>query len=125
MKSVKEIKQELESNLVCTNMPLVVCKEDLYEDVLGGKIAIPLTCFAAIADITSMTQPQLVKFLRKRGILDKDGLPTQKYIEKEWFAVLECKYSKLCETSIIIKPIVLEKGIYGIINELVQNDNVD
>ena len=53
-------------------------------------------------------------FLRNEGILDRNNVPYQRYVDCGWFRVIEQKYTKNGEQCVTTKTLVYQKGVDAI-----------
>lgn len=100
-------------------------KAEFFDAVAGSKDAIDMNRAAKlIYEETRLGRNKLFKLLRDKGILMKDNIPYQEYIDKGYFRTIEQKYTKLDGTThIYIKTLVYQKGL-DFIRKIVKEDNV-
>lgn len=96
-------------------------KAEFFDAVAGSKDAIDMNRAAKlIYEETRLGRNKLFKLLRDKGILMKDNIPYQEYIDKGYFRTIEQKYTKPDGTThIYIKTLVYQKGL-EFIRKLVQ-----
>lgn len=88
-------------------------KIEFYEAVTGSKDAVEMSAVAKVLDM-GIGRNKLFEFLREYKILRSDNTPYQKYIDANWFRVIEQKYSKDGEVHINFKTLVYQKGMDNI-----------
>lgn len=94
-------------------------KVDFYNAVSDSKTAIPMDQVAKVLDIYGLGRNKLFEVLRNKGILQKNNIPYQTYVDRGYFRVIESKYTKPNgETNISIKTLVYQKGIEYIRKQL-------
>ncbi|MDO6353555.1 phage antirepressor KilAC domain-containing protein [Caloramator sp. CAR-1] len=100
-------------------------KAEFFDAVAGSKDAIDMNRAAKlIYEETKLGRNKLFKFLREKGILMKDNIPYQEYIDKGYFRTIEQKYNKPDGTTCIyIKTLVYQKGL-DFIRRLLKNDGL-
>jgi prophage antirepressor-like protein len=100
-------------------------KAEFFDAVAGSKDAIDMNRAAKlIYEETRMGRNKLFKLLREKGVLMKDNIPYQEYIDKGYFRTIEQKYTKPDGTThIYIKTLVYQKGL-DFIRKVIKEDNV-
>jgi prophage antirepressor-like protein len=100
-------------------------KAEFFDAVAGSKDAIDMNRAAKlIYEETRLGRNKLFKLLRDKGILMKDNIPYQEYIDKGYFRTIEQKYTKPDGTThIYIKTLVYQKGL-DFIRKVIKEDNV-
>lgn len=100
-------------------------KAEFFDAVAGSKDAIDMNRAAKlIYEETKLGRNKLFKFLREKGILMKDNIPYQEYIDKGYFRTIEQKYNKPDGTTCIyIKTLVYQKGL-DFIRKLLKSEGV-
>lgn len=100
-------------------------KAEFFDAVAGSKDAIDMNRAAKlIYEETRLGRNKLFKLLRDKGILMKNNIPYQEYIDKGYFRTIEQKYTKPDGTThIYIKTLVYQKGL-DFIRKIVKEDNV-
>lgn len=87
-------------------------KAEFYDDVAGSKDAIEMSDVAKVLAIKGMGRNNLFEFLRGKKVLQPNNIPYQQYVDREYFRVLEQKYTTpKGETKINIKTLVFQKGV--------------
>ena len=67
---------------------------------------------AKVLAIKGMGRNNLFEFLRGKKVLQPNNIPYQQYVDREYFRVLEQKYTTpKGETKINIKTLVFQKGV--------------
>jgi len=102
---------ELEKNqaLIAENEKMKP-KAEFFDAVTDSKTAIPIGDVAKVLDM-GIGRNKLFEFLREEKILMSDNRPYQKYIDQEYFRVVEQKYEKNGDTYINLKTLVFQKGV--------------
>jgi len=100
-------------------------KAEFFDAVAGSKDAIDMNRAAKlIYEETRMGRNKLFKLLREKGVLMKDNIPYQEFIDKGYFRTIEQKYTKPDGTThIYIKTLVYQKGL-DFIRKVIKEDNV-
>lgn len=97
-------------------------KIEFYDAVAGSKDAIEMQYVAKVLSIKGMGRNNLFEFLRNKGILDRNNIPYQRYIDQGYFRTIEQKWhTPTGETKINIKTLVYQKGI-DFIRKLIKED---
>ena len=87
-------------------------KEDFFDAVADSKDAIEIGKVAKVLNFPGIGRNKLFEILRRKGILMKNNIPYQKYIDNGCFRTIEQKYSLPDgETRISIKTLVYQKGV--------------
>lgn len=87
-------------------------KEEFFDAVADSKDAIEIGKVAKVLNYPGVGRNKLFEILRGKGILMKDNVPYQKYIDNGCFRTIEQKYSMPDgETRISIKTLVYQKGV--------------
>jgi phage antirepressor YoqD-like protein len=86
-------------------------KVEFYDAVTGSKDAIDIGIVAKVLDV-GIGRNQLFQFLRDNNILMKNNIPYQRYIDAEFFRVIESKYVMPDgENKISFKTLVYQIGV--------------
>ena len=86
-------------------------KAEFFDAVTDSKDAIPMASVAKVLDM-GIGRNKLFQILREEKILQSDNIPYQKYIDREYFRVVEQKYDKpYGEIGINIKTLVFQSGV--------------
>jgi len=97
-------------------------KVEFAEAVTGSRDAISVGEAAKVLNM-GVGQNQLFEFLRDVGLLQKDNVPYQSFIDRGYFRVIESKYTKPNgEIKISLKTLVLQKGLDYIRKLLIKNE---
>lgn len=101
-------------------------KAEFFDAVAGSKDAIDMNRAAKlIYEETRMGRNKLFKLLREKGVLMKDNIPYQEYIDKGYFRTIEQKYTKPDGTThIYIKTLVYQKGLDFLRKIIKESNNV-
>lgn len=87
-------------------------KVDFYDAVAESKNAIPMDQVAKVLNIKGIGRNKLFELLRDYGILQKNNIPYQSYVDRGYFRVVESKFTKPnAEVCISIKTLVYQKGV--------------
>ena len=87
-------------------------KEEFFDAVADSKDAIEIGKVAKVLNFPGIGRNKLFEILRRKGILMKDNIPYQKFIDNGCFRTIEQKYSLPDgETRISIKTLVYQKGV--------------
>jgi len=86
-------------------------KVDSYDAVTGSKDAIDMVLCAKTLNM-GIGRNRLFDFLRTHGILDRQNIPLQVYVDRGYFRTIEQKYTKpYGSTNINIKTVVYQSGM--------------
>lgn len=87
-------------------------KAEFFDAVADSKDAIEIGKVAKVLNFPGVGRNKLFEVLRKKGILMKNNIPYQKYIDNGCFRTIEQKYSTPDgEIRISIKTLVYQKGV--------------
>ena len=87
-------------------------KVDFYDAVAESKNAIPMDQVAKVLNMKGIGRNKLFELLRDYGILQKNNIPYQSYVDRGYFRVVESKFTKPnAEVCISIKTLVYQKGV--------------
>lgn len=87
-------------------------KEEFFDAVAGSKDAIEIGKVAKVLNYPGVGRNKLFEILRDKGVLMRDNIPYQKYIDNGCFRTVEQKYhTPDGETRINIKTLVYQKGV--------------
>lgn len=87
-------------------------KEEFFDAVAGSKDAIEIGKVAKVLNYPGIGRNKLFEILREKGVLMKDNIPYQRYIDNGCFRTVEQKYhTPDGETRINIKTLVYQKGV--------------
>lgn len=89
-------------------------KADFFDAVADSKSAIPMNEVAKVLGVRGYGRNNLFEFLRDEGILDRNNIPYQRYVDCGWFRVIEQAYTKNGEKHINFKTLVYQKGVDAI-----------
>lgn len=94
-------------------------KAEFFDTVANSKTAVPMENVAKVIGIKGLGRNNLFEFLRRKGILQQNNIPYQKYVDCGYFRVVEQHYSKPNgERHISFKTLVYQKGINYIVQIL-------
>ncbi len=116
-KQAEEIEKQKE--IIALQAP----KADFYDAVTGSKDTVDIGTVAKVLNL-GIGRTKLFQFLRDKGVLMKDNMPYQRFIDNGCFRVIESKYTKP-DGSIHVntKTVVYQRGI-DYIRKLLENKNV-
>jgi len=98
---------------------------EFYKAVTDSRDAIPMGDVAKVLDM-GMGRNKLFSFLRDHGVLMKDNVPYQEYIDKGWFRVVEQKFTKADSSiGINIKTLVFQRGLDGIRRMIIKHRGLE
>ena len=84
---------------------------EFFDDIADSKDAIDIGSAAKVLN-NGMGRNDLFKFLRKKHVLMYNNQPYQEFIDKNYFRVIEQKYTKSDgSTAVNIKTLVYQKGL--------------
>lgn len=86
-------------------------KADFYDAVAGSKDAISIGDMTKVLGIKGIGQNTLFKLLREKHILNGENIPFQEYIDRNYFRIVEQKYTARGEVRIYLKTLVYQKGL--------------
>lgn len=89
-------------------------KADFFDAVADSKTAISMNDVSKVLAVKGYGRNNLFDFLRNEGILDRNNVPYQRYVDCGWFRVIEQKYTKNGEQYISTKTLVYQKGVDAI-----------
>lgn len=120
----QNLKAEQERNKQLTaKIELDAPKVEFYDAVTDSKTAIPMGQVAKVLNYKGYGRNNLFEFLRDKKVLMQNNMPYQKYIDCEYFRVIEQKYTKPDgEIAISIKTLVYQKGV-DYIKKLLDKEN--
>lgn len=87
-------------------------KIDFYDDVAGSDTTAEIATVAKVLNFKNIGRNTLFDILRKQGILQKDNMPFQTYIDRGYFRVVESKWNAPNgDVKVNYKTVVYQKGI--------------
>lgn len=87
-------------------------KIDFYDDVTGSGTTAEIATVAKVLNFKNIGRNTLFDILRKQGILQKDNMPFQIYIDRGYFRVVESKWNTPNgDVKVNYKTVVYQKGI--------------
>lgn len=86
-------------------------KAEFFDTVADSKTAISMNDVAKVLGIKGMGRNNLFEFLRNEKILMSNNVPSQIYVDRGYFRVIEQKYMKNGEPCMNIKTLVYQKGV--------------
>lgn len=97
-------------------------KAEFFDAVADSKTAIPMNEVAKVLNVKGYGRNNLFDYLREQGILDRNNIPYQRYVDNGWFRVIEQSYMKNGERCINFKTLVYQKGVDGIRKRLLRGE---
>ena len=87
-------------------------KVDFYNDVTGSDTTAEIATVAKVLNFKNIGRNTLFDILRKQGILQKDNMPFQTYIDRGYFRVVESKWNAPNgDVKVNYKTVVYQKGV--------------
>lgn len=87
-------------------------KIDFYDDVTGSSTTAKIATVAKILNFKNIGRNTLFDILRKQGILQKDNMPFQTYVDRGYFRVVESRWNAPNgDVKVNYKTVVYQKGI--------------
>lgn len=113
IKAFTALREERNKNkLLMEDVKRMKPKEEFFDAVADSKDAIEIGKVAKVLNFHGIGRNKLFEILRRKGILMKDNIPYQKFIDNGCFRTIEQKYSLPDgETRISIKTLVYQKGV--------------
>lgn len=113
IKAFTALREERNKNkLLMEDVKRMKPKEEFFDAVSDSKDAIEIGKVAKVLNFPGVGRNKLFEILRRKGILMKDNIPYQKFIDNGCFRTIEQKYSLPDgETRISIKTLVYQKGV--------------
>ena len=93
-------------------------KAEFFDAVADSKTAISMNEVAKVLNVKGYGRNKLFEFLRNEGILDRYNIPYQRYVDNDWFRVIEQTYTRNGEKQVATKTLVYQKGVDGIRKKL-------
>lgn len=114
---VARLKQEKDARLaVEKQLEVQAPKIEAYNTLMDSKQALYIGDVAKLLNSKEWGQKRLFVFLRNAGVLTKDNLPYQEYINKQYFRVVTRTYTVHDEIRNSMTTLVMPKGIDYILN---------
>ena len=96
-------------------------KVDFYNDVAGSDTTAEIGTVAKVLNFRLVGRNTLFSILREQGILQKDNMPFQTYVDRGYFRVVESKWNTPNgDVKVNYKTVVYQKGI-DYISKLLKN----
>lgn len=87
-------------------------KIDFYDDVTGSSTTAEIATVAKVLNFKNIGRNTLFDILRKQGILQKDNMSFQIYVDRGYFRVVESKWNTPNgDVKVNYKTVVYQKGI--------------
>ena len=87
-------------------------KIDFYDDVTGSDTTAEIATVAKVLNFKNIGRNTLFNILRNQGILQKDNMPFQTYVDRGYFRVVESKWNTPNgDVKVNYKTVVYQKGI--------------
>lgn len=90
-------------------------KVEFFDTVADSKTAVSMEETAKLIGIKGVGRNKLFEFLRNKGVLQRNNVPYQLYVDRGWFNVTEVSWmNKHGEPMVTTKTMVYQKGIDNI-----------
>ena len=87
-------------------------KVNFYNDVTGSDTTAEIATVAKVLNFKSVGRNTLFDILRRQGILQRDNMPFQTYVDRGYFRVVESKWNAPNgDVKVNYKTVVYQKGI--------------
>ena len=87
-------------------------KVDFYNDVTGSNTTAEIATVAKVLNFKNVGRNTLFNILRNQGILQRDNMPFQTYVDRGYFRVVESKWNAPNgDVKVNYKTVVYQKGI--------------
>ena len=87
-------------------------KIDFYDDVAGSDTTAEIATVAKVLNFKNIGRNTLFDILRNQGILQKDNMPFQTYVDRGYFRVVESKWNAPNgDVKVNYKTVVYQKGV--------------
>lgn len=87
-------------------------KVEFYNDVTGSDATAEIRTVAKVLNFKSVGRNTLFDILRRQGILQRDNMPFQTYVDRGYFRVVESKWNAPNgDVKVNYKTVVYQKGI--------------
>ena len=87
-------------------------KVEFYNDVTGSDTTAEIGTIAKVLNFKSVGRNTLFDILRRQGILQRDNMPFQTYVDRGYFRVVESKWNAPNgDVKVNYKTVVYQKGI--------------
>ena len=87
-------------------------KVDFYNDVTGSDTTAEIGTVAKVLNFKSVGRNTLFDILRRQGILQRDNMPFQTYVDRGYFRVVESKWNAPNgDVKVNYKTVVYQKGM--------------
>jgi prophage antirepressor len=87
-------------------------KVEFYNDVTGSDTTAEIGTVAKVLNFKSVGRNTLFDILRRQGILQRDNMPFQTYVDRGYFRVVESKWNAPNgDVKVNYKTVVYQKGI--------------
>lgn len=102
---------KVKNNVLETTIKLNQTKLKMFDDLMGTKNAVDIDKVLDVIKYRKIERSQFYKILRDKGILNSDNIPTQEYLDKMMFRVVETKVVVKGQTIIQRRTFVFKSGI--------------
>jgi len=86
-------------------------KEEFFDAVSDSRDAVPMNDVSKVLGIPGFGRNNLFEFLRRNGVLMYNNQPYQKFVDANYFRVIEQRFQRNGEACIYFKTLVYQKGI--------------
>ena len=86
-------------------------KAEFFDAVADSRTAISIGELAKVLGLKGLGRNNLFALLRRRGVLDKNNVPKQRYVDAGYFRVIEQHYMRQGEPCVNIKTLVYQRGV--------------
>ena len=94
-------------------------KTEFYDEVIESKDTMEMALVAKTLNFRNIVRNKLFEVLRVEGVLQRENVPYQRYVDSGWFRTVESKFSKPNgDVGISIKRVVYQKGLGEILELL-------
>ncbi|HHX69385.1 MAG TPA: hypothetical protein GX708_15220 [Gallicola sp.] len=101
---------KVKNNVLETTVKLNQTKLKMFDDLMGTKNAVDIDKVLDVIKYRKIERSQFYKILRDKGILNSDNIPTQEYLDKIMFRVVETKVVVKGQTIIQRRTFVYKSG---------------
>ena len=114
LESLEKIeKLQLENQKQAQQLTEQAPKIDFYNDVTGSETTAEIGTVAKLLNFKGVGRNTLFDVLRKKGVLQANNIPYQKYVDNGYFRVIESKWNDYItgDVKISFKTVVYQKGV--------------
>lgn len=96
-------------------------KADFYDAVMGSNDLLDMNATAKILNIKNLGRNKLFEVLRDKEILMGNNLPYQRYIDADYFRVIETSINIGADVRIYKKTMLTQRGLEFLVKKLTDN----